>query len=85
VTPVKGFKHSRLPWPLIRVGSWVVPMWRELVEMEYLWRVPHALDGDDLQRQIGEVPATPLVQALTQSLLDWMNTRLSSQAAAHAA
>ncbi|XVJ68326.1 MAG: epimerase [Rhizobacter sp.] len=84
LTPVRGFKHSRLPWPLIRLGSWVVPMWRELVEMEYLWRVPHALDGSDLQRQIGEVPTTPLVQALTQSLLNHMNTRLSSQAAAPA-
>ena len=59
-------------------------MWRELVEMEYLWRVPHALDGSDLQRQIGEVPTTPLVQALTQSLLNLMNTRLTSQAAAPA-
>jgi nucleoside-diphosphate-sugar epimerase len=85
VTPVKGFKHSRLPWPLIRVGSWVVPMWRELVEMEYLWRVPHALDGSDLQRQIGELPATPLVDALTQALRALMTTRLSSQAAAQAA
>jgi hypothetical protein len=60
-------------------------MWRELVEMEYLWRVPHALDGSDLQRQIGELPATPLVDALTQALRALMTTRLSSQAAAQAA
>lgn len=68
--PAQGFKHGRMPWPLLRVGGLLVPLWRELVEMEYLWRVPHALDGSDLQRQIGKVPATPLVQALTETLLD---------------
>ncbi len=81
LTPTKGFKTGQMPWRLIRWGSVLVPLWRELVEMEYLWRVPHALDGRDLQQQIGELPCTPLVQALTQSLLDLGHTRPARQAA----
>ena len=44
-------------------------MWRELLKMEYLWRVPHALDGTRLAQAIGPVPATPLHAALRASLL----------------
>lgn len=68
--PPQGFRQGALPWWAIRLGAPLLPMWRELAEMQYLWQVPHALDGGDLQRQIGDVPVTPLVQALTQSLLD---------------
>jgi nucleoside-diphosphate-sugar epimerase len=70
LSPANGFKRGEMPWRWIRWASVLVPLWRELVEMEYLWRVPHALDGRDLQRQIGALPGTPLVQALTQSLKD---------------
>ena len=28
--------------------------------MEYLWRVPHALDGRALAAAVGALPATPL-------------------------
>jgi hypothetical protein len=32
--------------------------------------VPHALDGRQLQRRVGPLATTPLVAALTQTLLD---------------
>jgi hypothetical protein len=45
-----------------------VPILREVVEMEYLWRTPHSLDQSRLVHAIGEVPHTPLVQALAAAL-----------------
>jgi nucleoside-diphosphate-sugar epimerase len=68
IAPAAGWRHGRLPWPLLRAGGLVVPMWRELAEMEYLWRVPHALDDSALQALIGPLQATPLDSALRQTL-----------------
>jgi nucleoside-diphosphate-sugar epimerase len=66
--PARGWKHRTMPWALLRLGGLVVPMWRELAEMRYLWTRPHALDGTALQRFAGPLPTTPLAQALTASL-----------------
>jgi hypothetical protein len=57
-----------MPWPLIRAGGLFVPMWRELAEMAYLWKVPHRLDGGALHRALGPLPATDIHTALTRSL-----------------
>ncbi len=57
-------RASSFPWWLIRSGALVVPLWRELVQMRYLWEVPHALDGAALRACVGELPGTPLRQAL---------------------
>lgn len=66
--PARGWTHRTMPWALLRLGGLVVPMWRELAEMRYLWTCPHALDGAALQRFAGPLPATPLAQALATSL-----------------
>ncbi len=68
--PAGGFKHGSLPWALLRAGGLVVPMWRELAEMEYLWRVPHALDGAALAAAVGVLSSTPLAEALPAALRD---------------
>ncbi len=68
--PAGGFKVGGMPWGLIRAIGLVHPMFRELARMSYLWRVPHALDGRLLQQRVGPLPATPLVPALRQTLLD---------------
>jgi hypothetical protein len=57
-----------MPWPVIRAGGLLVPLWRQISAMEYLWRVPHALDGSALQALLGEQPATPLDDALAKTL-----------------
>jgi hypothetical protein len=44
------------------------PLMRELAEMRYLWQVPHRLSGDKLTRLIGPPPATPLDDAVHESL-----------------
>jgi nucleoside-diphosphate-sugar epimerase len=68
--PAAGFRVGGMPWGVIRLLGWVQPMMRELARMSYLWRVPHALDGRQLQRRVGPLATTPLVAALTQTLLD---------------
>ena len=58
-----------MPWGLIRLAGWVVPLWRELARMSYLWRRPHRLDGRKLAALPGgPLPTTPLRQALRDSL-----------------
>jgi nucleoside-diphosphate-sugar epimerase len=70
LAPARGWRRGTLPWPLLRLGGRVVPMWRELAEMEYLWRAPHALDGHALAAAVGPLPTTPLDEALRVTLTD---------------
>ena len=71
--PPSGFRVSGLPWGLMGVMGWFVPMLRELVRMRYLWMRPHALSGERLAqvaRVAGPLPHTPVAVALRQALLD---------------
>lgn len=68
--PAAGFRTGSMPWGFIRAVGVVVPLWRELARMSYLWRRPHALDGSRLAARVALPPPTPVVQALRQSLLD---------------
>jgi nucleoside-diphosphate-sugar epimerase len=72
--PVQGFRVSGLPWALIGAVGLVHKPWRELARMSYLWRVPHALDDTRLAQVALLPPATPLVEALTQALIDLGHT-----------
>jgi len=49
IAPLAGFKRGGVPWGVIRLGGLLIPLWRELAEMAYLWRVPHALDGASME------------------------------------
>ena len=70
LAPSRGFRHAGLPWGVIRAMGVVVPTWRELARMSYLWRVPHALDGRRLAALPGRpLAATPLDAALRDSLI----------------
>lgn len=68
LAPQRGLRRSGMPWGFIRAVAWAVPMWRELLKMSYLWRVPHALDGRLLAQTIGPLPTTPLADALRSTL-----------------
>lgn len=63
----EGFKRGGMPWGLIRAGGLVVPIWRELAEMAYLWQVPHALDGSSMA-PLALPEATPIDAALRAAL-----------------
>ena len=54
----------------MRLAAPFVPMWREVLEMAYLWRVPHALSGEALSRFAGPLPQTPVDVAVPQALRD---------------
>jgi nucleoside-diphosphate-sugar epimerase len=69
VVPAGGaFRRSGMPWPLLKLGGLVVPMLREIAEMSYLWRVPHALDGSALQAAVGPLSTTPIDEAMRDAL-----------------
>jgi nucleoside-diphosphate-sugar epimerase len=69
LTPARGWRHGTMPWAVIRALGVVVPMWRELARMSYLWRVPHALDGGKLAARCPQLASTPIVDALRESLV----------------
>lgn len=81
LTPARGWRHGTFPWAFIRIAGLVWPMGRELAAMSYLWRVPHALNGGALERAVGPLPATPVVAALRQALLDLGHGRTNAERA----
>lgn len=64
----EDLRVASLPWNWMRLGGALLPMWRELVEMQYLWNTPHALSGTKLAALIGPEPRTALPAALDRSL-----------------
>jgi len=66
----KPLKYETLPWPIIRAIGLVYPMYREIAEVSYLWKKPHQLCGKKLMGHLSELQHTPLVDALTQALID---------------
>ncbi len=66
----KRLKRSGVPWWLFRAMALALPLWREILEMRYLWETPHGLDGKALARWLPSFRATPLPAALRASLDD---------------
>lgn len=65
----KSLKVGKVPWFLLRLIGVFNPVLKAVVEMSYLWRVPHSLDGHKLSKLI-EVPSTPINEALRQTIID---------------
>jgi nucleoside-diphosphate-sugar epimerase len=64
----RDFKIDFMPWRLLRLMGIVVPVFRELCDVSYLWSTPHAIDGARLAEVVGDFPRTPLDQAIAASL-----------------
>jgi len=64
----RDFKIDFVPWRLLKMMGVVVPVFRELTDISYLWSMPHAIDGARLTEIIGDIPRTPLDQAIAASL-----------------
>ena len=60
---------KKLPWFVLYAASPFVPLFREIIEMRYLWQVPLKLDNRKLTGFLGEEPHTPLEEALRTTLL----------------
>jgi nucleoside-diphosphate-sugar epimerase len=63
--PIKPF-----PWAMVYAAAPFVPMLREMAEMRYLWTKPIGLDETKLRTFFGSVRATPLDDAMRESLAD---------------
>jgi nucleoside-diphosphate-sugar epimerase len=66
----RGFNVSGVPWTMLRLLGTVVPVFRELSEVAYLWSTPHAIDGTRLAAMIADIPFTPLDRAVAAALLE---------------
>lgn len=64
-----SIKVAAMPWGLMRVLSPVVPLFRELAEMRYLWRMPVRMDNVRLTSVLGVEPHTPLDAAVASTLI----------------
>ncbi len=64
----RDFKIDFVPWRLLKMMGVVVPVFRELTDISYLWSTPHAVDGARLAEIIGYIPRTPLDRAISASL-----------------
>ena len=60
--------HAQMSWTPVRAIGLVLPLFRELARMRYLYEVPHALDGRALQAKFGPLTHTPLPEALRLTL-----------------
>lgn len=64
----RDLKVERMPWWLLRLLGPLVPTFRELAEISYLWEVPHRIDGRKLRTTIRTVPHTPFDTAIRTTL-----------------
>ncbi|MBT8408596.1 MAG: epimerase [Alphaproteobacteria bacterium] len=59
---------ERLNWAPIRIASPFWPMGRKLLEMRYLWSMPHDIDGSRFAALLPEFRATDPLTAMTKAL-----------------
>lgn len=59
---------KRFPWWLVPLLAPVMPVFREVKEMRYLWKEPLKLDNRHLVEVLGEEPRTPLDMAVRETL-----------------
>ncbi|MBN8940998.1 MAG: SDR family NAD(P)-dependent oxidoreductase [Rhizobiales bacterium] len=63
-----ALKANAFPWWLIALASPVVPLFKEMREMRYLWEVPLRMGNARLKAVLGEEPHTPLDEAVRTTL-----------------
>jgi nucleoside-diphosphate-sugar epimerase len=59
---------NRLPWWLMSLAAPLVPLFREMKEMRYLWQQPLRMDNARLVAELGHEPHTPWDEAVTAAL-----------------
>jgi nucleoside-diphosphate-sugar epimerase len=64
----RRLKVETFPWPVVVLLSPFVTLFREMLEMRYLWREPLRLDNARLVAVLGREPHTPLDQAVKTTL-----------------
>lgn len=64
----RSLEVKKFPWPIIRLLGLFSPAMREVIEMRYLWDVPHAVDGAKLARTLPDFRPTELGSAMADAL-----------------
>lgn len=62
-------RPAGFPWLVLQAGGLVRRDWRHLVEMRYLWQVPHLLDPAPLRALLPDFTDTPRDKILTSMLV----------------
>ncbi len=68
VTGRPDLKVKRFPWFAVALASPFAPLFRELLEMRYLWRQEVTMDNRRLVEFLGEEPQTPIDEAVAATL-----------------
>ncbi|MDH4987549.1 NAD-dependent epimerase/dehydratase family protein [Aminobacter anthyllidis] len=78
----RRLRLASMPWWVLRAGSPFVSMWKAIVSMSYLRFEPHRLVSTRLEAVVGEIPHTPLDEAVKGALddLDLLPARLKAAA-----
>jgi nucleoside-diphosphate-sugar epimerase len=66
----RDLKVKAFPWPLIILLAPTVVLFREMLEMRYLWQAPLKLDNAKLASVLGREPHTPLDEAVRTTLVE---------------
>lgn len=64
----RKLKVKGLSWPMIRLLGLAMPQMREVAEMSYLWRTPHAIDGSKLAATLPNLHGKTLEVAIADAL-----------------
>jgi nucleoside-diphosphate-sugar epimerase len=64
----RELKVGSMPWGAMHVAGLFAPDIREVLEMRYLWTVPHAIDGRRLRELLPDYRPTPLLAALADAM-----------------
>jgi nucleoside-diphosphate-sugar epimerase len=64
-----NIRVGKTPWWLMRSLSPFVPLFREVMEMRYLWKAPIRMENDRLKAVLGAEPRTPLDLAVRKTLI----------------
>ena len=59
---------KRMSWAPVQVASPFWPMGRKLLEMRYLWNMPHQLDGSSFETLLPDFRATDPLTAVTKAI-----------------
>ena len=57
-----------MSWWMLKTVGRLTAVGRDLADFEYLWTVPHRIDGSKLEAAIGKIPHTPLNRAVSTTL-----------------
>jgi len=68
VTGQAGLPIKRFAWWMLRLAKPFVPVFRELMEMRYLWQRELHMRNDKLVAFLGAEPHTPIDQAVRETL-----------------